>query len=32
MDARVEAEAMTVGVEAPVVIVRTSEKVDLHQF
>jgi hypothetical protein len=29
MDARVEAEAMTVGAEAPVVIVRTSEKVDL---
>lgn len=29
MDARIEAEAMTVGVEAPVVIVHTSEKVDL---
>jgi hypothetical protein len=28
MDARIEAEAMTMGAEAPVVIVRTSEKVD----
>jgi hypothetical protein len=29
MDARVEAGAMTIGVETPVVEVRTSEKVDL---
>jgi hypothetical protein len=28
MDARVEVEAMTIGAEAPVAIVRTSEKVD----
>lgn len=29
MDARIEAEPMTIGADAPVVVVRTSEKIDI---